>query len=296
MARPFARMASAGSERTAPVGLEDSGPSLQTLLSGTRRFSAKERQGRPIQLRTGRSVRVRSATPADASRLARLHQSLSPESRYLRYFSPHDRLSDLELHHFTHPDGHDHLSLLVLDGERPVGHALLDRIERTDEAELALTIVDDWQGQGLGTQLCHELARAARASGLRRLVAFVLPQNRMMRDVMRDLDLGKISRFEDGVVSYHVDLEDLDSSSDVLRIGRIAVTALLGGSLALIGGALLFLPGPGWAFIVAGLSVLAAEFSWSRRWLRRLEQGARRGFDWVRTEASDPDAWREKES
>jgi hypothetical protein len=73
-------------------------------------------------------------------------------------------------------------------------------------------------------------------------------------------------------------------NSGVPRLARVAVTALIGGSLALIGAALLFLPGPGWLFIGAGLSILAAEFSWSRRWLRRLERDARRGLEWVRSE------------
>lgn len=48
---------------------------------------------------------------------------------------------------------------------------------------------------------------------------------------------------------------------------RIAV-ALVGTVLIVIGIALLVLPGPGLAVIVAGLAVLSTEFSWARRRLR----------------------------
>ncbi len=58
---------------------------------------------------------------------------------------------------------------------------------------------------------------------------------------------------------------------------KIAVT-LVGGSLLVVGIVLLFLPGPGIAVILAGLAVLATEFAWAERRLRRIRAAARRAF------------------
>lgn len=54
---------------------------------------------------------------------------------------------------------------------------------------------------------------------------------------------------------------------------RIAVS-VMGGTLLLLGALLLFVPGPGLLVLSMGLGVLALEFTWARRWLRRLRDGA----------------------
>lgn len=54
---------------------------------------------------------------------------------------------------------------------------------------------------------------------------------------------------------------------------RIAVS-VIGSTLLLLGGVLLFVPGPGLLVLSMGLGVLALEFAWARRWLRQLRDGA----------------------
>jgi len=44
--------------------------------------------------------------------------------------------------------------------------------------------------------------------------------------------------------------------------------ALIGGTVVLIGAAMLVLPGPGLLVIAGGLAILATEFIWARRALR----------------------------
>jgi hypothetical protein len=50
------------------------------------------------------------------------------------------------------------------------------------------------------------------------------------------------------------------------------VVAIVGGTLVLIGAALIVLPGPAFLVIPAGLAVLATEFAWARRWLAKAKQ------------------------
>jgi len=57
-------------------------------------------------------------------------------------------------------------------------------------------------------------------------------------------------------------------------IARRVIAATVGCTLLAIGAVLLVLPGPGLLAIWIGLGVLAAEFAWARRWLRRSKRAA----------------------
>ena len=60
------------------------------------------------------------------------------------------------------------------------------------------------------------------------------------------------------------------------QVARRIVIVILGGTVTLIGVALIVLPGPAFIVIPLGLSILATEFLWARRWLRKLRQMAGR--------------------
>ena len=61
-----------------------------------------------------------------------------------------------------------------------------------------------------------------------------------------------------------------------LRTAKKVVIAVIGGTVTLIGIALIFLPGPAFIVIPIGLSILATEFLWARRWLQKIRQMAAR--------------------
>jgi Putative transmembrane protein (PGPGW) len=59
---------------------------------------------------------------------------------------------------------------------------------------------------------------------------------------------------------------------------RIAI-GVLGGSVLLIGLALVVLPGPAFVVIPIGLAILGVEFAWARSWLLKVRQSiSRRSF------------------
>jgi tellurite resistance protein TerC len=47
---------------------------------------------------------------------------------------------------------------------------------------------------------------------------------------------------------------------------------VLGGAMVLIGIAMIFLPGPAFVMIPAGLAILATQYQWARRWLNKVKQ------------------------
>ena len=71
--------------------------------------------------------------------------------------------------------------------------------------------------------------------------------------------------------------------------------ALIGGTVLLVGLALLVLPGPGLPVVAAGLAILATEFFWARRAMRRAKgvvAKARRKSglkEWLRRRTASPD-------
>ena len=54
--------------------------------------------------------------------------------------------------------------------------------------------------------------------------------------------------------------------------GRRIVIAVVGTSVLLLGIVMLITPGPALVVIPVGLAILAVEFVWARRWLRKLRE------------------------
>jgi len=130
--------------------------------------------GRPVKLRDGSKVRIRQIQPADAPLLADGFARLSGKSRQMRFLARKDRLSAAELRYFTDLDHRDHEALGALDQAdgRGVGIARYVRDAKDPRAaEVAVTIVDDWQGRGLGTELLSRLSDRARQAGIDRFTA-----------------------------------------------------------------------------------------------------------------------------
>jgi uncharacterized membrane protein len=57
-----------------------------------------------------------------------------------------------------------------------------------------------------------------------------------------------------------------------VKLLRRVLIALVGGTVLVIGIALIFLPGPAILVIPAGLAILAIEFAWARHWLHKVRQ------------------------
>lgn len=58
----------------------------------------------------------------------------------------------------------------------------------------------------------------------------------------------------------------------VVTHAKRIVIALIGGTVVLIGIALIVLPGPAFLVIPAGLAILATEFAWAQRWLDKAKK------------------------
>ena len=57
-----------------------------------------------------------------------------------------------------------------------------------------------------------------------------------------------------------------------IKIVRRVIVSVIGATVLLIGIALLVLPGPAFIVIPVGLAILATEYAWARRWLKKARQ------------------------
>ena len=179
--------------------------------------------GRLVKLRDGSKVLIRQVQPADGPLLADGFARLSGESRRMRFLARKDRLSAAELRYFTDLDHRDHEALCALDQAdgRGVGVARYVRdAEDPDAAEIAVTIIDDWQGRGLGTELVAQLSERARCEGIRRFTAVVAADNPAMAGLLRKVRADFVCH-EPGALRYEIMLGSAEhySPAGVFRSG-----------------------------------------------------------------------------
>ncbi|WP_448638776.1 bifunctional acetate--CoA ligase family protein/GNAT family N-acetyltransferase [Geodermatophilus sp. URMC 63] len=145
-------------------------------------------------------MHLRPICPEDADGLVGLMERSSDQTRYYRFFGPMKRLSEKDLHRFTHVDHADRVAFVLLLGDQLIGVGRYDRYPDTTDAEIAFLVEDAHQGRGLGSVLLEHLAAAARERGLTRFVAEVLTQNARMVRVFLDAGYQANRSYEEGVV------------------------------------------------------------------------------------------------
>jgi RimJ/RimL family protein N-acetyltransferase len=164
--------------------------------------------GKPAVLRDGSEVLIRQVQGADAPLLADGFARLSATSRQMRFLSPKQELSPAELHYFTRIDHHDHEALGAVDhaGGRGVGVARYIRhADDPQAADIAITVVDEWQGRGLGTELMARLSERAREEGIRRFTAQVAADNVAVAGLLRRVGADFV-RHDSATVRYEIPL------------------------------------------------------------------------------------------
>jgi RimJ/RimL family protein N-acetyltransferase len=181
---------------------------LYLVLPGWRSGSRHAASGKPALLRDGSEVLIRPVQGADAPCLADGFARLSARSRQMRFLGPKNELSPAELRYFTEIDHHDHEALGAVDRANGRGLGVARYVRSAQDArsaEIAVTVVDEWQGRGLGTELVAQLSERAREEGIRRFTALVTADNVAVAGLARSVG-AKLVRREPAAVVYEVPL------------------------------------------------------------------------------------------
>ena len=172
-------------------------------------------------LRTGEEIVVRELGADDRSLLKDAFEHLSAESRYKRFLAPITSLSDRELKYLTEIDHRDHEALIACAADgTPLGVARYVRDPvRTGDAEVAVAVVDEWQGRGVATALLEELVVHALDHGVTTFTALCLIANDEVIELLSGLGEEAIKTSADsGTVELRIPLEAQPRAPSSMRI------------------------------------------------------------------------------
>jgi len=161
------------------------------------------------RMNNGVEITIRPIRPEDEPLMIRFHQALSERSVYLRYFqalklstrTAHERLTRI-----CFIDYDREMALVAEHRNAATGEpeiiavARLSKLHGVNEGEAAAVIRDEFQHQGLGTELFRRLIAVARDEKLARVVSTILTENREMRGICQKLGFRLHSELEDDTV------------------------------------------------------------------------------------------------
>jgi GNAT superfamily N-acetyltransferase len=163
---------------------------------------------KPAVLRDGSEVVVRPVSSTDILLLADGFARLSEQSRRMRFLGNKEELSAAELRYYADVDHRDHEALIALDPGSGRGAGVARYVRDAGDpqaAEIALTVADDWQGRGLGTELLARLSYRARQEGICRFTGVVSDDNVPMGMLLRSVGAVETHRSL-GTVEYEIAL------------------------------------------------------------------------------------------
>ena len=139
---------------------------------------------RDITLRDGRSVRVRAVLPSDEEEILQAFDRMGADARYMRFMSTRqhvnvDRLRSV-LASFPEKGFAIAATVPAPDGIDIVGSSSYMLEGDGGSCEFAISIVDAWNGAGLGRRMMEALIEAAQQRGLGQMKGFVLAANAPM--------------------------------------------------------------------------------------------------------------------
>lgn len=141
-------------------------------------------------------VTIRAICPADEPLLIKFHRGLSERSVYMRYFaslSLASRTAHTRLARICFADTERETVLVAIRVDRQskeqkiIAVGRLNRLSDSTSAEVALLVLDDFQGMGIGTELLRRLVEAARHQEITQIEAEMLRDNTAIQRVLRKL-------------------------------------------------------------------------------------------------------------
>jgi acyl-CoA hydrolase/GNAT superfamily N-acetyltransferase len=161
-----------------------------------------------VTLKDGTKIFIRPLRLTDEPLVRELFYRLSPESVHYRFFQmlksmPHEKLQEL-----LRVDYESDMAMVGLTDSDEAGHAIAIahymKDPKTNFAESAFLVRDDWQGKGMGTLLMTALTEAAQLAGIAGFTGEVLMENHGMLRVFHKCGYAVESSLNEGVYSLRI--------------------------------------------------------------------------------------------
>ena len=171
----------------------------------------------PQELRTsmllddGTKINLRPIMPTDEPRVRDLFYALSQQTIYYRFGQHLNRVPQKQILDFVYINHRQDVAIVATlpeaHGEEiiAIGRYYLD--EKTNRAEVAFVVRDQWQNRGIGTFLLKYLITIARRAGIAGFTAEVLRENKIMQAVFHHSGCKVQSNLSDDAYSFQLDFE-----------------------------------------------------------------------------------------
>jgi acyl-CoA synthetase (NDP forming)/GNAT superfamily N-acetyltransferase len=151
-------------------------------------------------LADGSTVEIRPAGPADFDAVKAMHEAMSPDNSYLRFFNLSRTAAEREARRICREPRPGQVALLALRAGEVVGCASYDApADSLNAAEVAFAVADHMHHRGIATLLLEHLVSHARSHQITVFTAETLSENAPMLKVFTDVGLPVQRHYEDGV-------------------------------------------------------------------------------------------------
>src|ERR1700722_6189644 len=166
-------------------------------------------------LADGSTVLIRHAGLADFEAVKAMHEAMSPDNLYLRFFSVGPLVAKREADRICREAEAGCAALLALSADEVVGCASYDPAPG-GPAEIAFAVADRMHRKGIATLLLEHLVSRARDDGIEAFVAETLAGNTAMLRVFADAGLPVRKRIDHGVMEVTIPIprDDTDTALD----------------------------------------------------------------------------------
>jgi acyl-CoA hydrolase/RimJ/RimL family protein N-acetyltransferase len=176
----------------------------------TEKVAYPEELERYETLRDGAEIFFRPVKPPDEAALSEMLYSLSASSVRTRYMTHTMAFPHKDVQQLANIDYRQDLCIVGtvpgVSGEQIVAIAQYFLDPKTQAAEVAFLVQDEWQQKGMGTLLLDYLTQIARQRGVKRFYAKVLPTNKSMLAIFHNSGYKVGTEFDGEVYSIKYDL------------------------------------------------------------------------------------------
>jgi acyl-CoA synthetase (NDP forming)/GNAT superfamily N-acetyltransferase len=171
-------------------------------------------------LADGTTVEIRLAVPADFDAVKAMHEAMSPDNSYLRFFNVSRLSAEREAQRICRNPAPGSVALLAVASGEVVGVASYVPLrEDPGTAEVAFAVADHMHHRGIATLLLEHLVSLARSRQITTFTAETLTENQAMLGVFTEVGLPVRRRYREGVIDLTFPLPspgDSDSYSDAV--------------------------------------------------------------------------------
>ena len=170
-------------------------------------------------LADGTTVEIRPATPDDFDAVKAMHDAMSPDNSYLRFFNMSRLSGEMEARRICRNPAPGGAALLALaDGELAGVAGYVPRRDQPGKAEVSFAVADHMHHKGIATLLLEHLVSLARSRQIVTFTAETLTENKAMLQVFANAGLPVERRYKDRVyeLTFPLPGRDMDSYLDVV--------------------------------------------------------------------------------